>query len=236
MPLAAPVRKQRLPVKPLPCPMAVTLPSGLRRPTAPSATAARAPRRRGGDLAPRPTNALSCVNVIAVVAVSIRTSAGRSSEIGRAPASCSTRPTILSITVSSKSFIISRIWASVFCASGAGPHHRVVTGEHRRRAADHALGECLRRLVGLARREVMGELVEFRHRLGQHHREHRVFGVEVEVEARTGDAGPLADRADRQIGERPLLQQLTHRGHDGVALPVAPAATDLRVRIRRSWL
>src|SRR4029077_4146935 len=44
---------------------------------------------------PRPTNELSCVSVIVVVAANVRTSAGRSLEIGRASASCSTSVTIL---------------------------------------------------------------------------------------------------------------------------------------------
>ena len=82
-----PVEKQRLPAKP-PCAMAVTLLTLLatrvgatpqRRP----ATAAR--RCVDGtlrDRSPRPTKALSCVSVIVVVAASVRTRAGRSSEIG----------------------------------------------------------------------------------------------------------------------------------------------------------
>src|SRR5690348_8028679 len=67
---------------------------------------------------PRPTNALSPDSVIPVVPTSVRTSAGRSSEMGRAPVrtSCSTSATILSITVSSKSFNMSRISASVLRA------------------------------------------------------------------------------------------------------------------------
>ena len=73
----------------------------------------------------------------------------------------------------------------------------------------------------------MGQLVEQLAGVGQDHREHRVLGVEVEVEAGPGDAGPLTDRADRQIGEGPLVEQFADRGDDGVALPVAPAAANL---------
>src|SRR4051794_4444840 len=54
---------------------------------------------RSGAL-PLPTKVLSCVSVIVVVAARVRTSPGRSSEMGRASASCSTSVTILFITES----------------------------------------------------------------------------------------------------------------------------------------
>ena len=85
-------------------------------------------------------------------------------------------------------------------------HDRVVVGVHRRGAADHPLGERRGRLARLARREVVGEAVEQFARVGEDHREHRVLRVEVEVEAGPRDAGPLADGADGQVGERPLVR------------------------------
>ena len=109
----------------------------------------------------------------------------------------------------------------------AGLQYRIVVRVDGGGTADHPLGERLRRLARLTRREVVGEAVEKLIRVGEDHRQHRVLRVEVEVETRPGDAGPFADGADRQIGERPLVEQLAYRGHDGVALPVAPAATDL---------
>ena len=54
-------------------------------------------------------------------------------------------------------------------------------------------------------------------------RQHGVLGVEVEVEAGAGHTGAVADRADRQFGERLLFEQLADRLHDGVPLLVAPA-------------
>ncbi len=74
---------------------------------------------------------------------------------------------------------------------------------------------------------MVGEAVEKLIRVGEDHGEHGVLRVEVEVETRPGDAGAFADGADGQIGERSLVQKLAYRGHDGIALPVAPAATDL---------
>ena len=103
-------------------------------------------------------------------------------------------------------------------------HDRIVQSEHGRGIADHALGEIRGRLPCFPWREVVGELVEFGHGLGEDHRKYRVFGVEVEVEAGPSDPGTLADGADREIGERTFLKQLADGSDDRVALPVAPAA------------
>ena len=97
---------------------------------------------------------------MAVVAVSMRTSAGTSSVIGLAPESCSTTATILSITASSKSFIISRI-----CGVGVlAMVHAAMIGSL---LANIAAALPTIRLAnaaatpGIARREVVGEFVEF---------------------------------------------------------------------------
>lgn len=109
----------------------------------------------------------------------------------------------------------------------AGRHDRVVVRVDEGGTADHALGERGRGLVGAARGEVVGQLLEFLHGLGEHLREHRVLGVEVEVEARSGHAGTVADGADGQLRERLFAQQLVHGVEDGLTLPVTAASAGL---------
>ena len=86
-----------------------------------------------------------------------------------------------------------------------GRYHRVVVGIHGGGAADHPFGELLRRFVRLAWGEVLREFFEFFGGLGQDLREYRVLGVEVEVETGPRHPRPVADGADRQLGERCLL-------------------------------
>ena len=93
-----------------------------------------------------------------------------------------------------------------------GHHDRVIVRVHGGGTSDHSLGELLYRLAGLAGGEILREFFEFFGDLGQDLSQHGVLGVEVEVEAGSSHPGALADRADRQFGERLFLQQLTHRG------------------------
>jgi hypothetical protein len=83
----------------------------------------------------------------------------------------------------------------------AGRQDGVVVGVHGRSAADHSFGERSGRLPRFTRCEMVGEAVEQLAGVGQDHREHCVFRVEIEVEARPRDAGPLADGAHGQVGE-----------------------------------
>ena len=175
----------------------------------------------------------------------MRTSAGRSSEIGRR----------FGILLEQRDQLVDDAVVEVvhhladLRVGVAGDRARlqdgVVVGVHGRGAADHPLGERRGRLPRLPRGEMVGEAVEQLAGVGQDHREHCVFRVEVEVEARPRDAGPLADGADRQVGEGPLVEQLADRGDDGVALPItrgcdeSPAdadsavmAVDLRITVR----
>ena len=111
-------------------------------------------------------------------------------------------------------------------------HHRVVVGIDRRGTSDHPLGERRRRFVRPAGCEVLGQLLEFVCCVGEDLRQHRVLGVEVEVEPGSGHPRAIADGAHRQLRERFLLEQLAHRLHDGLALPVAPSP---RNRHDRGW-
>ena len=146
MPLAAPVRRQRLPSKPLACAMAVTLLTyalcGGRSPPRCAVTHSRSSDLDGAiGSVPRPTNALSCVSVIVVVAASVRTRAGRSSEIGRASASCSSEgDDLVDDAVVEVVHHLADLRVGV-AGHRARRHHRVVVRVHRRGAADHPLGE-----------------------------------------------------------------------------------------------
>ncbi len=132
----------------------------------------------------------------------MRTSAGTSSDTGLAPASCSTTADDL---VDHGVLEVVHDLADLRIGVLRQVHAAMIgslQSEHGRGIADHALGELRGRLPCFPWREVVGELVEFGHGLGEDHRKYRVLGVEVEVEARPRDPGTLADGADREIGER----------------------------------
>ena len=119
-------------------------------------------------------------------------------------------------------------------ASGITSHyHRVVAGIDGGGAADHPFGELLRRFVGLTRREVLREFFKFLRGIGKDLREHRVLGIEVKVETGPRHPGPIADGADRQLGERCLLEEIPHSLHDRLSVPVAPPARHRRALRRR---
>ena len=109
-------------------------------------------------------------------------------------------------------------------------HHRVVVCINDSSATDHPFGERRRRLVGPARGEVLRELLELLSGLGQDLGQHRIFRVEIEVETGPGHAGAIADGADRQLRERFLHEQLTHRLHNGLPLPITPSCRNLHDR------
>ena len=184
---------------------------------------------------PRPTNALSCVSVIVVVAASVRTRAGRSSDDrSRLGVLLQQGDELVDDAVVEVVHHLADLRVGV-AGHRARLQHRVVVGVDRRGAADHPLGELRGRLSRLTGGEVVGQAVEQLACVGQDHGEHRVLRVEVEVEAGSRDTGTLADGAHGQVGERPLMEQFADGRDDRVALPVAPAAPDLlRCRIQPS--
>ena len=193
------------------------------------------PRARGS--VPRPTNA-------AVVRQRHRRGGGQRADQGGQVAGDRAGAGVLSgrgrrswsITPSSKSFMISRICASVFRA-------RVQAGMIGSLLANTAAALPTIRLansagVSLGSRGAKS-WVSCRVRpsaSADDHGQHGVLGVEVEVEARPGDAGPLTDGADGQIGEGLLLEQFR------TAMTMASRcrspgcrAADSGLRYRRSW-